>query len=187
MCLFYFVIDSFDARRLLAVDSLPRGRIKPNGTIFAIEKGNQLKYFMVKIFPFIAITASFALCGCGGGDVSFRNGESYFVRNDVEQLPDFVTSEAERDSVLGMAATMSSIPTPIDFNTEVAVPVALPEANVETDIKITSLRAEGDTLVVSCAVRRGKAVSYTTRPLAIAIVSKDDIKGVKGVRIEGIE
>ena len=142
---------------------------------------------MVKIFPFIAITAAFALSGCGGGSVSFRKGESYFVRNDVEQLPDFLTSEAERDSVLGMAATMSSIPTPIDFNTEVAVPVALQETNVETEIEITSLRAEGDTLVVNCAVRRGKPVSYTMRPLDIAIVKKEDIKRVKGVRVEGIE
>lgn len=142
---------------------------------------------MVKAFAlsFLALASAFALSGCGG--VSFRKGESYFVRNDVGRLPDFVTSEAERDSVLGMAATMFSIATPIDFNTEVAVPVALPETGVETDIEITSLRAEGDTLVVSCAVKRGKTVSYTMRPLAIAIVSKDDIKGVKGVRVEGLE
>lgn len=142
---------------------------------------------MVKIFAFIAITAAFALSSCGGDEVSFRKGESYFVRNDVGQLPDFITSDAERDSVLGMATTMFSIPTPIDFNTEVAVPVALPETNVETDIQIASLQADGDTLVVKCDVRRGQAVSYTMRPLAIAIVNKADIKGVKGVRVEGIE
>lgn len=142
---------------------------------------------MVRTFAlsFVTLAAAFALSGCG--DVSFRKGESYFVRNDVDRLPDFVTSEAERDSVLGMAATMSSIATPIDFSTEVAVPVALPETNVETDIEITSLRAEGDTLVVSCAVRRGGAVSYTMRPLAIAIVKKADIKGLKGVKVEGVE
>lgn len=136
---------------------------------------------------FLALASAFAFCSCGRDDVSFRKGESYFVRNDVGQLPDFVTSDAERDSVLGMATTMFSIATPIDFDTEVAVPVALPETNVETDIEITSLRAEGDTLVVSCAVRRGKTVSYTMRPLDIAIVKKADIKGVKGVRVEGLE
>lgn len=139
------------------------------------------------LFPILALATAFALSGCERGGVSFRNGENYFVRNDVRQIPDFITSDQERDSVLGMAATMFSIATPIDFDNEVAVPVALPETNVYTDLEIASLHVEGGALVVSCDVKRGDTVSYTMRPLAVAIVKRSDIQGVSEVRVEGLD
>lgn len=134
-----------------------------------------------------AITPALTLVGCGGNNVSFREAEAYFVRNDVGELPSFITTEAERDSTLGMATTMSQAPTTIDFSKEVAVPVALPVTDVDTELEIASLSIDGETLVVNCNVKRGDKRSYTTRPFAMAIVGKADIAGVNSVRVEGVE
>lgn len=129
--------------------------------------------------------AALALVSCGGdNNVNFTEAEAYFVRNDVEQVPCFISSEAERDSTLGMATTMTSRPTEIDFDTEVAVPVALPETNVPTEVAIKSVSVSGDELVVTCDVKRAdKEASYSMKPFAMAIVKKADIEGVKAVRV----
>lgn len=139
----------------------------------------------------IAAAAAFALtlanCSNSQKSVSFREGERYFVRNDVESVPDFLTTEAERDSALGMAPVMGGMPTEIDFSTEVAVPIALPVTNVATEMDVTGVSVDGDTLVVSCRVERGDVMSYSIRPFAMAIVNKADVAGVRGVRIIEVE
>lgn len=134
----------------------------------------------------IAAASALALSACGG-EIRFSEAESYFVKNTVQTVPDLITTAEQRDSVFGMATTMSSTPTSVDFDTEAIVPVALPETDVVTEVSIASIRVEDDTLVVSCEVKRGEKVSYTTRPLALAVVKKTDINGVKAVKVVGAE
>lgn len=132
--------------------------------------------------------ASVAACSESSQTISFRSGDHYFVRNDVEEVPVIINSEAERDSTLGMATTMfGGSPTLVDFANESLVPVALPVTDISTEINIKSLAVVKDTLVVSCRVDRGDKMSYSIRPFALAIVKKADIANVKGVRVDEVE
>ena len=138
----------------------------------------------IVVAPLLAAVLSVVTgCGNGCGSIPFHDGENYFVRGDVADLPQFICSPAERDSVLGMATTMWDGPTRIDFEKEVAIPVALPATNSSTDIHIVRVEAEADSLVVTCRVEVGDSMSYSIRPLAIAIVGKDDVAGARGVRV----
>lgn len=125
-------------------------------------------------------------CEREGGSVPFRVADAYFVRNDVEAVPSFIRSVDERDSVLGMATTMFNAPTVVDFDNEVAVPVALPKTNIETEVRVTRLTANADTLVVSCDVERGGHLSYSVRPFALVIVAKESVDGLKYVRLSEV-
>lgn len=134
-----------------------------------------------------AIALTLANCGNSQKPVTFREGEHYFVRNDVEYVPDFLTTEAECDSTLGVAPVMGGLPTEIDFSSEVAVPIALPVTNIATEVNVTGITLDGDTLVVSCRIERGDVMSYSIRPFVMAIVNKSDVASVRGVRVIEVE
>ena len=140
---------------------------------------------MFRVFSVLASFAMVVLSGCErkGGSVPFRVADAYFVNNDVESVPPFIRSVEERDSVLGMATTMFNAPTVIDFENEVAVPVVLSETNMETDVNVTRLTANADTLVVSYGVERGGRLSYSIRPFALVVVAKGNVDGLKYVRL----
>lgn len=119
--------------------------------------------------------------------VSFRTGECYFVRNDVDSVPLVMRSAAERDSALGMAATMSASPTYVDFSTEAIVNIALPETDRPTviDVKDVSLGSDG-VMCVTYSATAAPSVSYTMRPYAMVIVKSADLVKAKEVRLERV-
>ena len=63
------------------------------------------------------------------------------------------------------------------------MPVVLPETNMETDVNVTRLTANADTLVVSYGVERGGRLSYSIRPFALVVVAKGNVDGLKYVRL----
>lgn len=113
----------------------------------------------------MALVGVSVMAGCGqeSENVEFKEGTHYFVRNDVEDVPLVLNSEAERDSVLGMAAVMGEggLPTEIDFSKESAINIVLPETNCPTDLHVKSVVKNGDSLIVSYEAVRQEECSLS--------------------------
>lgn len=75
---------------------------------------------------------------------------NYFVRNDVtEPVQAKIGSLDEFERYFGMAAFMgkNGQPTPIDFETQFAIAVVLPETNHCTELHTESLTDDGQKLI----------------------------------------
>lgn len=130
---------------------------------------------------------SMTLASCCSHPVSFRTGDRYFVRNDVDSVPLVMRSTAERDSALGMAATMSAAPADVDFSTEAIINIALHETDRPTviDVKDVSLGSDG-IMIVTYSATSAPSASYTMRPYAMVIVKSADLAKAKEVRLERV-
>ena len=99
---------------------------------------------------FILLAAMLCLVACGlKKEIPFTVAHNYFVRNDVtEPIPAKITSQDEFERYFGMAAFMGKKgqPTPIDFETQFAIPVVLPETNHSTELGAVSLTDDGSKL-----------------------------------------
>lgn len=144
---------------------------------------------MKKLITALVGVSVMAGCGQGSVNVDFKEGANYFVRNDVEEVPLVLNSEAERDSVLGMAAVMGDggLPTEIDFSKESVINIALPETNCPTDLHVKSVVQKGDSLIVSYEAMRQEECSYTMRPYTMVIVSKSVMQQSPKVRLEEVK
>ena len=81
--------------------------------------------------------------------VPFVVAHNYFVRNDaIEPIPAKIVSLDEFEQYFGMAAFMGKKgqPTPIDFETQYAIAVVLPETNHSTELLAESLIDDGQKL-----------------------------------------
>ncbi len=96
---------------------------------------------MKKVFLLALAAAMLAACG-QKKDVPFTVAHNYFVRNDVtESVPAKIASQEEFERYFGLAAFMgkNGQPTPIDFETQFAIAVVLPETNHSTELHAESL------------------------------------------------
>jgi len=103
---------------------------------------------MKKLFILAIAAAMFAACG-QKKEVPFTEAHNYFVRNDVtEQVPAKIGSLEEFERYFGMAAFMgkNGQPTPIDFETQFAIAVVLPETNHSTELHAETLVDDGQML-----------------------------------------
>lgn len=103
---------------------------------------------MKKLFPLVLAAMLFAACGLKK-EIPFTVAHNYFVRNDVTQpVPAKIASQDEFERYFGMAAFMGKKgqPTPIDFETQFAIPVVLPETNHSTELDAVSLTDDGSKL-----------------------------------------
>lgn len=119
--------------------------------------------------------------------VAYTVADHYFVRNDVRDYsPRKLTTQAELDSLLGMATVMSTdgsgLPTHIDFSRQCALAVMTPETRYDTDIQPVSLKKEnGHTTLTYRVVTMGDERSSSIVPLMLLIVDKDDARDVRFV------
>lgn len=127
----------------------------------------------------VAAACAIALSGCASqkqaSGVAYTEAHNYFFRNDATPPSDpMITSQEQFDALFGCAATMGpdGMPTPIDFGRQFAIAVVLPATDVATDLRLGPLTRQGDTLVMAYAVKEGKKQTYTTQPVAIAIVDR---------------
>ena len=84
--------------------------------------------------------------------VPFVAAHNYFLRNDVtEPVPAKIGSQCEFEQYFGMAAFMgkNGQPTPIDFETQFAIAVVMPETNHSTELHAESLTDDGKKLIFS--------------------------------------
>ena len=109
-------------------------------------------------------------------EVPYRLATGYFFRNDavIDILPHSITSEDQLLSYFGMAATMGEggIPTTIDFERSMVIPIVLPPTDKYTDIVIQSLLRTGDNqLTLRFHVERGnESRTYTIIPCKLLII-----------------
>jgi len=124
----------------------------------------------------MAILAAAVLAGCKGS-IDYREAKNYFFRNDAEiPASPLVETQAEFDSLFGMATTMGpdGKPTAIDFDKEFVIAVVPGETNRPTTIEPKELYKAGDSLVFSYKLnQKDEDQGYTTQPIFIAIVSRD--------------
>lgn len=103
---------------------------------------------MRKLIAFALAATMLAACG-QKKDIPYEVAHNYFVRNDVTApIPAKIGSQEEFERYFGMAAFMGKKgqPTPIDFETQYAITVVLPETNHSTELLAESLIDDGQKL-----------------------------------------
>ncbi len=128
----------------------------------------------------------FCSCGAAQKAVSYDVARNYFVRNDVaDYSPRVIKNQGELEKVFGMAATMGNdgTPTRIDFAKSNAVAIILPPTDIDTEIKVKSVKEEEGRLTVRYSVeKKGEAMSYTMVPSVLFAVDKKYGDNVEFVR-----
>jgi hypothetical protein len=153
---------------------------------------------MTKLFLAIAATACLALGACKTNnkpenkdgaqvqnpntyemrpmDLPFSVAENYFLKNDVTEIANPKIERAEVfNSYFGMATTMNSKPTPIDFDVQYVVAVMQPATDVMTAIKPVSLkRISPRQIELAYKIEKGEKLSYTMTPNLIVVVDRSN-------------
>ena len=105
---------------------------------------------------FLLALVSLMLAACEQQkDVPFEVAHNYFVRNDVtDVIPAKIGSPDEFERYFGMAAFMgkNGQPTPIDFETQFAIAVVLPQTKHSTELHAESLIDDGQKLTFTYRV-----------------------------------
>jgi hypothetical protein len=131
--------------------------------------------YMKKLIIFALAAIGFAACG-QKKDIPFEVAHNYFVRNDVtESVPAKIASQDEFERYFGMAAFMgkNGQPTPIDFETQFAVAVVLPQTNHSTELHAESLTDEGSKLVFTYrADVAPEENTWTQVPVLLIVVNR---------------
>lgn len=128
---------------------------------------------------FAGITLGLSSCASTEKIVNYNEAQHYFVRNDVtDYSPRVLRSEAELQRYFGTAPVMSTdgsgLPTAIDFNKKDVLAIIEKQTNVDTEIKITSIKTDkdGKTTVRYKALRSGSPKSYSTVPCLLVQIDK---------------
>ena len=121
--------------------------------------------------------AATMLAACGQKkDIPFEVAHNYFVRNDVtESVPAKIASLEEFERYFGMAAFMGKKgqPKPIDFETQYAIAVVLPETNHCTELHAESLVDDGQKLTFTYLVDVApKENTWTQVPMLLIFVDR---------------
>ena len=66
--------------------------------------------------------------------IPYRVAEGYFASSD--SLPTTITSEEGLSRYIGMATTMTQVPTSIDWSREFVIPVVLPSTRISTEVAL---------------------------------------------------
>jgi len=125
------------------------------------------------IFIAICILAAVAC----GSSIKYKVAEHYFFRNDavVPENP-IITTQAELDSLFGMAPVMGGLPTSIDFSKEFVLAIVLPETNRPTTIVPKVLSSEGDTLIMTYSLDVDPESTFTMVPCCLLIIDRQYLK-----------
>lgn len=107
--------------------------------------------------------------------VPFTLAERYFIKNDVDQVPLELKTQAAFDAIFGAAAVMGTDgrPTPIDFEQQMVLALAEPESTVATTLEPISLEKNpSGELLLTYRVQRGATQSFTSRASMVLIIPK---------------
>ena len=135
-----------------------------------------MKISRLAFLAFICIMFCLSSCSSSESVISYKEVNNYFVRNDVtDYSPRLIRSSEELNQYFGQATFMGKggIPTDIDFTKYNVVAIIEPETNVDTQIKITSIKKQGDKIFVDYNVfKSGDKRSYSTVPCLLVQVEK---------------
>ncbi|MCR4603754.1 MAG: hypothetical protein K5683_09540 [Prevotella sp.] len=108
--------------------------------------------------------------------VTFEVARNYFVRNDLDILPECpkITSEETFYRIFGMATTMGDDgqPTEIDFDRQFVLAIVMPLTDFETEITPMKVEERGNSLLYTFEVKRGEEQSYSMQPASIIILDR---------------
>ena len=145
-----------------------------------------------KYLSFVLLLAAVALvAGCGKSNypkapeagntstnpnaIPYLMASNYFVRNSV--LPSVTISKridtkTEFDEYFGVATTMGSQPTAIDFDKQYVLAVILPETNDATTLKVANVTSYRGIITLSYNREVGQEQTFTVRPLLLVLVDR---------------
>ncbi|MGN6438806.1 MAG: hypothetical protein ACTHMM_19840 [Agriterribacter sp.] len=108
-------------------------------------------------------------------NVPFTEARNYFVKNTYgDDAPSTVkiTSQADFDTIFGMAATMSerSKPTLMDFSKQYVIGYIGKATDKPTELTVSSLVKKGNEMILLYNQLEGDKQSYTSRPFLLLIV-----------------
>ena len=110
-----------------------------------------------------------------GAKIPYEEPSGYFVRNDVDPTqPESlkINSQEEFENIFGMAATMSSRPSSIDFSRQFAIAVIGAPTDIHTRYEVTDLIGKANIITLVYRTITGKKQSYTIRPFLLLTVDK---------------
>ncbi|RLZ07775.1 hypothetical protein [Faecalibacter macacae] len=121
--------------------------------------------------------------------IDYEIGSNYFVKNNFNSSlidKSYIDSKSVFDSVFGVARTMSpqSIPTEIDFSTDIVIPIILDQTNIGSTITIDSVRLIGHQLNVNYTVTEVEPISYVIQPSELIIIKKKDILDLDNLKLK---
>ncbi|MDL2223685.1 hypothetical protein LJB92_00025 [Bacteroidales bacterium OttesenSCG-928-M06] len=99
------------------------------------------------------------------------------VKNDGAYEKMF-TSQKEFDKYFGKAATMSSLPTSIDFEKEFVGAFIAPQTDRETTIIVDSVIWNGKKTEIWLSMKVGDKMSYAIRPVKMLLIDKQYNRGL---------
>lgn len=115
------------------------------------------------------------------GKISYLKLDNYFVKNNVKKVKTKITSQKEFDSYFGAATVMgvNGKPTQIDFSKQVVIAVSKEATNYSTSIEVTgvAMGSMGD-VIVSYKINKGTKQTYTSRPLTLLAIDKNNTGNV---------
>ena len=130
---------------------------------------------MKKLFTLALAATMLAACS-HKKEIPYEVAHNYFVRNDVtEAVPAKIASQEEFERYFGMAAFMgkNGQPTPIDFETQFAIAVVMPETNHSTELYAESLTDDGSELTFSYRVDVAeKENTWTQMPILLIFIDR---------------
>ncbi len=133
----------------------------------------------IRVLSF-ALLASIAIglssCHSAESAVDYKETSHYFVRNDVTDFsPRLIKSGVEFERYFGAAATMGpgGMPTSIDFKKQNVIAIIEPQTNIDTDIKVSSIKKQDGKIAVRYkVVKTGEPKSYTSVPCLLLRIDK---------------
>lgn len=140
----------------------------------------KLNYLFTWLFALITMLISSG-CSAQHGAMSeetvpFTVARNYFLNNNAPKpVPAKVNDKATFERLFGMATFMGrgGQPTPIDFQKEFVIAVALPESDRAVDLKPLSLKKVDGRLVFTYRQKTGEERrSFTIQPLLLIVVDK---------------
>ena len=107
--------------------------------------------------------------------VTYKVASRYFIKNNVDKLPNKIDNREEFEKYFGAAAVMgkNGISTSIDFEKEYVIAVTVDANNKLTELQPVSLTKKGEKINFDFSVIEGNETSYTPRPSLVIIVSKE--------------
>ena len=126
----------------------------------------------------LSVCIMFGLSSCRSSEsaISYKEAYRYFVRNDVtDYSPRLIQSAQELNRYFGTATTMgkNGMPTNIDFSKYNVIAVIDAETNLDTKIKVSSIKKQDDRIAVKYqVVQTGSPMSYSTVPCLLLQIDK---------------
>jgi hypothetical protein len=121
-------------------------------------------------------------------NIPFIKAQNYFVKNTFtgELANPKITTEAEFNSIFGMATTMGTEgkPTPIDFTNQYVIAVIPSKSDTAMSISADDLSKTGNDILLKYSLTKGEKQSFISQPYLLLVVDNKYSGDVKTERVD---